>query len=260
MCTKYITLTISYANYDTHTKESVMAQTVSPIEANDIQQKDTRHESPTIPRTTGRWMGALFLAAFALYGLGTYFVEQATGPGTSANEILASESQIRIGALLIIANSIAIVAIGALMYRLATAAERHVRLAYLGARVFEGVFLALTAVFGLAVISAAGSGSTNVVSVLADGGNGAYQIAMIGLCAGSIPLFWALARAQAVPRWLGLWGVVGYSIFGAGAALELFDVSAGVLLSIPGGIFEVIFAGYLLWKGVLGPSTETQRS
>lgn len=237
-----------------------MAQTVSPTEASDIQQKSPRYESPVAPKATARWVGALFLAAFALYGLGAYFVEQATGPGAGANEILASESQIRTGALLIVANSIAVVAIGGLIYRLATVVERHVRLAYLGARVFEGVFLALTAVFGLVMIAAAESGSTNLTSVLTESGNAAYQIAMIGLCAGSIPLFWALARSQALPRWLGLWGVVGYAIFGAGAALELFDVSAGVLLSIPGGIFEVTFAVYLLWKGVLGPSMEERRS
>lgn len=237
-----------------------MPQTASPTKTSDIQRKDPRHESPMTTTATGRWIGALFLAAFALYGIGALLIEQAAGSGASANEILASESQIRIGALLVVANSIAIVAIGALMYRLATAAERHVRLAYLGARVFEGVFLALTAVFGLATITAAESGSTNIMSVLAEGGNGSYQIAMIGLCAGSIPMFWALARSQAMPRWLGLWGVVGYAIFGAGAALELFDVPAGVLLSIPGGIFEITFAVYLLWKGVLAPTTEARRS
>jgi len=237
-----------------------MRQTFSPTAMSNNQRKDPRHESPTIPTATGRWIGALFLAAFALYGIGALLIEQTAGPGASANEILASESQIRIGALLVVANSVAIVAIGALMYRLATAAERHVRLAYLGARVFEGVFLALTAVFGLATITAAESGSANIVSVLAEGGNWSYQIAMIGLCAGSIPMFWALARSQAMPRWLGLWGVVGYAIFGAGAALELFDVPAGVLLSIPGGIFEITFAVYLLWKGVLAPTTEARRS
>lgn len=237
-----------------------MPQTVSPTKTSNTQQKDPRHESPIMPKATARWIGALFLAAFALYGLGAYLIDQATTSGASANEILASESQIRTGALLIVANSIAIVAIGTLMYRLATAAGRHVRLAYLGARVFEGVFLALTAVFGLAMIAAAESGSTHLVSVLTEGGNGSYQIAMIGLCVGSIPLFWTLARSRVMPRWLGLWGVVGYAIFGAGAALELFDVSAGVLLSIPGGVFEVTFAVYLLWKGVLGPSTQARRS
>lgn len=228
-----------------------MTQTVTPTGTSGIQQQEPR-QGPVIPEAIGRWIGALFLAAFALYGLGAYLIEQATGPGASANEVLASESQIRTGALLIVANSIVIIAIGALMYRLAATAARHVRLAYLGARVFEGVFLAVTAVFGLAAISAAESSSPNLVSVLSDGGNGAYQIAMIGLCAGSIPLFWSLARSRSAPRWLGFWGVVGYAIFGAGAALELFNVSAGLLLSIPGGIFEVAFAGYLLWNGVLG--------
>lgn len=238
-----------------------MTQTpVSPTTTSVIRQSVPAHESPAIPKAVGRWIGALFLAAFALYGLGAYLIEGATGAGASANEILASEPQIRLGGVLIVANSIAIIGIGVLMYRLATAVDPSVRLAYLSARVFEGVFLALTAVFGLAMISAAGTGDTNLVSALTDGGNGAYQIAMLGLCAGSIPLFWSLAKSEFIPRWLGLWGVVGYAIFGAGATLELFNVPAGVLLAIPGGIFEVAFAVFLLWKGAPDAFSEERAS
>jgi hypothetical protein len=232
-----------------------MEQTTSPRRIAGTEKEYGHSEDPSIPRAYGRWMGALFLAAFALYGVGSLLIERVTRDGATADEILRSQAQLRMGALLIIANSIAVVAIGVLMYRVATAAaERHVRLGYLGSRVLESVFLALGAVFALMLIPLAESADANSVNVLTEGGNVAYQIGMIGLCVGSIPLFLALTNSQALPKWLGLWGVVGYTIFGAGAALEILGVTAGVIMSIPGGIFEVTFAVYLLWKGVLGPS------
>ncbi len=209
-------------------------------------------------RAIGRWIGALFLAAFGLYGGGSILVEQVTSTDSIINEIMASQSQLRIGALLIVANSIAIVTIGALMYRLAATTSPYIRLAYLGARLFEGTFLAIGAVFVLLLIPAAEAGNLDLSRVLIEGNNLAYQTAMIGLCAGSIPLFWTLVKVRAMPRWLGLWGVIGYAIFGTGAALEIYDVSAGVMLSIPGGIFEVTFAIYLLWKGLPVSSTEAR--
>jgi hypothetical protein len=206
------------------------------------------------PTAIARWTGALFLAAFGLYGVGALLVEQVAGKGIPS-EVLSSQSQLRAGALLIVANSIAVVAIGALMYRLAAVVGHPIRLAYLGARIFEATFLAFGAVVALVQISAAESAGIDLVTVLSDNADAAYQIAMIGLCAGSIPLFWALTNSHAMPRWLGLWGVLGYAVFGAGAVLEICGVSAGVALSIPGGIFEFVFAIYLLRRGALGQFT-----
>lgn len=203
----------------------------------------------------GRWIGVLMLAAFGLYGGGSLLVEDITSADAITNEISGSLTQLRVGALLIVANSIAVIAIGALMYRLAVNTSPSIRFAYLGARLFEGVFLAVGAVFVMLLVPAAEAGNDELARVLTEGNNVAYQIGMIGLCVGSIPLFWAWVKARAIPRWLGLWGVAGYAIFGTGAALEIYGVAAGTILTVPGGIFEVTFAIYLIWKG-LPPTTE----
>lgn len=208
-------------------------------------------------KSAGRWIGALMLAAFGLYGSGSILVEQVTSADVVTSEILASQSQLRIGALLIVANSVAVIAIGALMYRMAATTSEIVRLAYLGTRLFEGVLLAIGAVLVLLLIPAAEAGNGDIAVILTCGNTMAFQVAMFGLSVGSIPLFWSLANCRELPRWLSLWGVIGYAIFGAGAALEIYGVSAGVILSVPGGLFEVTFAIYLIWKGLPATSKGT---
>jgi hypothetical protein len=57
-------------------------------------------------------------------------------------------------------------------------------------------------------------------------------------------------QAEVHTCWLALWGLAGYAIFATGALLELLGFSYGLTLSIPGGIFELVFGIGLFTKGV----------
>jgi hypothetical protein len=85
---------------------------------------------------------------------------------------------------------------------------------------------------------------------IAERGNAvAYRVAMIALGIGSVP-FWYLAyRVGLVPRALAAFGVVGYAIFATGYALDLLGLDVGLLAAIPGGLFEVAVAVWLIAKG-----------
>ena len=73
---------------------------------------------------------------------------------------------------------------------------------------------------------------------------------MAGLGAGSLFFCYLLFRSGLVPRFLAVWGFVGYSVFAAGCVLELFGfAAAGVVGAIPGGLFEVFFGIWLIVKG-----------
>ena len=52
-----------------------------------------------------------------------------------------------------------------------------------------------------------------------------------------------------VPRTLALWGVIGYAIHLTGAIAEVFGIHVSLLLSLPGGLFEVAFGIWLIAKG-----------
>ena len=78
----------------------------------------------------------------------------------------------------------------------------------------------------------------------------AYNVAMAGLSIGSLFLCVLLYTSGLVPRFVGVWGFVGYAVFAAGCVLELLGFTgAGVIATIPGGLWELFFAVWLIVKG-----------
>ncbi len=178
------------------------------------------------PRTTARIIGILFLAAFFLYGIGTSVATNAT----------AGSAPLVIGVGMMLLNSGAVITIGALVYPVVRPHSPAVAVGYLAARIFEGSFLAVGAIALLT-----GAVALNFV---------AYNTAMAGLGIGSLFFCVVLYRARLVPRFLAAWGFIGYATFATGSVLELLGVAgAGLPAAIPGGLFEVFFAIWLLVRG-----------
>lgn len=176
-------------------------------------------------RRTARTVGTLFLAGFFLYGIGSSIATTAS-PG----------ALLTTGAVMMLLNSVAVVTIGALMLPVLRPHAPTVAVGYLGTRIFEGTFLAVGAIALLL-----GFGNTNFL---------AYNIAMAGLGIGSLFFCVALYRSHLVPRFLAVWGFVGYASFAAGCFLELGGVAgAGLVSTVPGGLFEIFFAIWLIARG-----------
>ena len=176
------------------------------------------------PRTTARSVGILLLAAFVLYGVGNSLATTSSGiPST-------------VGLVMMLLNSAAVIAIGVLMLPILRPHAPAIAIGYLATRIFEGTFLAVGTI---ALI--VGATSTNVV---------AYNIAMAGLGIGSLFFCFALYRFGIAPRFLAIWGFVGYASFAAGSLLELVGVAgAGLVSAIPGGLFEIAFGIWLIVRG-----------
>ncbi len=176
-------------------------------------------------RKIARIVGTLMLAAFFLYGIGSSIATTAS-PGV----LLAT------GAVMMMLNTVAVIAIGALMLPILRPQAPAIAVGYLVTRIFEGAFLAVGAIALLA-----GFAGTNFL---------AYNIAMAGLGIGSLFLCVALYRSRVVPRFLAVWGFVGYASFAAGSFLELTGVAgAGLVSTVPGGLFEIFFAIWLIARG-----------
>ncbi|MFV2197847.1 DUF4386 family protein [Nocardiopsis sp. LOL_012] len=180
------------------------------------------------PRSTGRVAGALFLAAFVLYGGGGALSDRPVGLG------------------LMLANSVAVALIGAALFRALRGSAPRVAWSYLSVRVVEAVLLALGVLF--------------LASGEAAGNDIAYGIAMFALGAGSVPFFLVLAAQRRVPRWFAWWGAAGYAALAVGAVLEFAVAGAGVVLAVPGGLFEVAFGFLLLWRGLPGARTGAEEA
>ena len=84
---------------------------------------------------------------------------------------------------------------------------------------------------------------------LKNGGAFSYQIGMALWGLGGILFCSLLYKSKLVPRLLAVWGFIGYIVFIAGTVLELFGNNIGVVLSIPGGLFEISLSIWLIVKG-----------
>lgn len=214
---------------------------------------------PDAHRGAARAIGLLILLGYLAYGPAqAMIVSMLEGP-TALSTVAANATQLAIGAVLMLINSAAVVAIGVLMFRVARPYGEGIALGYLATRIVESIVMTVGIVFLLLQIplageaaeaGAAGLSSLQVLSTIASEANFyAYQVAMIGLGVGSVPLWYLVFRSRLIPRGLAALGIAGYAIFASGAVLEILGLQVGLLLSIPGGLFEVAVAIWLIVRG-----------
>ncbi|MBO4205058.1 DUF4386 domain-containing protein [Micromonospora echinofusca] len=173
----------------------------------------------------GRYAGAFILLAFGFYGIGSALAGQFAGT------------------VLVVLNSVMVFAIGVLVFRVLRRPHPGAAWTYLVARGAEAFLLTA----GIVLLDPVGAGAADI----------AYQVAMLALALGSLPFCLALHRRRWVPRWLAIWGFAGYALLATGMVAELTGASVGVVLAIPGGLFEVVFGILLLVRG-FAPATAGQ--
>jgi hypothetical protein len=204
-----------------------------------------------------RWIGALFLAAFFLYGLGSGLVTSVAGGPGSLSTISANPSSLVLGAFMMLLNSVAVVSIGVLFFPILEQYGKRTAVAYLTARILEGVFLAVGVLSLLMILPLAQqfgnaespAWATGLASLATQWNTMAFQIAMMSLGLASLFMCSLLFQTRLIPRFLSVWGFVGYAIFMTGAIAEIFGIHIGILLSVPGGLFEVALGFWLIVKG-----------
>ncbi len=179
--------------------------------------------STSLQVNKARIIGTLFLLAFLLYGIGRNLFE---------SEVFAQKY---IGASLIIMNSIVVFFIGIFLRKTIIKFSVLAGNTYLFSRVIEAIAL-ISIVLNL----------IPKVSISMDYG---YFIAMLVLGIGSIPMCYIFYKHKLAPKWLALWGVIGYAVFAFGFLMELFGKEWSMYLLILGGLWEITFAIWLIIKG-----------
>jgi hypothetical protein len=147
-----------------------------------------------------------------------------------------------------LSNCAFVAAIGVLLFPLVMPFSTQVGYSYFAARIIESILLAAGVLFLLLSASSQVT-AAGIPSLSLAGNNLAYQAAMIALGLGSISFWYVTYRYRLLPAWLGLAGAIGYPIFAAGALLELFGLKVGLYAAIPGGLFEVGLAIWLIVRG-----------
>ncbi len=186
------------------------------MESNSIIQTINTH----IKIYKARTIGLFFLLAFFAYGFGRSLFES------------ESHSEKYLGALLIITNSIMVLFIGILLRRTLQQYHGWVANIYLITRVVESIAL--------------GSIVLNLIRAVHISEDYGYFLAMLVLGLGSMPMCYALYKHSISPSWLALWGILGYAIFSFGFLMEFFGRAWSMYLLIPGGLWEITFAIWLM--------------
>jgi hypothetical protein len=223
------------------------ATATAPIPASNHSTSPPVVRPDSSVRRTARIVGVLFLAGFLAYGVGSLI---ATGIVRSADRS-GSTALFVTGAALMLLNSAFVIGIGVLMFPILRAHNKAIAAGYLGTRIFEGVVLAI-GVVSLMVLT--GSHAIDANSVY-------YNVAEAGLGIGSLFFCALLFRTGLVPRFLAVWGFIGYACFAGGTLLELFGLAgAGLVGAIPGGLFELTFGIWLIARGFASTATVRSRA
>jgi hypothetical protein len=214
-------------------------------------------EAPATFRGTAVAAGLLLLGAFVTYGGGTALVNSVLTADDPASALATGELALRVGAILMLTDALFVAMIGVLLYSVGRRIDERVAVGYLATRIFEAVGLAVGVVFVLLPVTLAGQEVDDVAALAAVAGQGnaiAYRIAMIALGVGSVPFCYLAYRARLIPRFLAALGMAGYAILSAGYALDILGLDVGLLLAIPGGLFEAAVAIWLIARGFSSPS------
>src|SRR6185503_2249884 len=219
---------------------------VNPIPAADHSTSPPAIRPDSSVSRTARIIGVLFLAGFLAYGVGSLI---ATGIVRS-DDRGSSTALFVTGAALMLLNSAFVIGIGVLMLPILRPHNEAIAAGYLGTRIFEGVGLA-GGVVSLIVLTGSAAIDANTVC---------YNVAEAGLGIGSLFFCALLFRTGLVPRFLAVWGFIGYACFAAGTLLELSGVAgAGLVGAIPGGLFELTFGIWLIARGFASPRPPAAR-
>jgi hypothetical protein len=207
-------------------------------------------------KTSGRIVGSMLLIAFVVYGGGSILATSVTGTPVVLADVIGSQDRLTAGVLLMLLNSAIVITIGVAAYPVLERHHRATATAYLLTRGFEAAMLAVSSVLLLALVPLADEaaatseqGLAALARVTQETSLTAYWVAMIGLSLGSLLFCRVLFRERLVPRLVAVWGSVGYALLATGGALELFGHEVGILLGVPGGLFEATLGVLLVAKG-----------
>jgi hypothetical protein len=164
-----------------------------------------------------------------------------------------------IGAVLWLMAVAGDVAHGVLMFPILKQHSERIAIGYLSFRIVDAVFIAIMVLFILLQMplgseylkaTAADAHHLQALSVLSvQASQYAYDIAMGILGIAGMMLCYAFYRTTLIPRWLAVWGLVGYAIIFCGMVSEIMGSGLGLVSSIPGGLWEVFVGVWLIVKG-----------
>lgn len=198
------------------------------------------HPASVSRRSIAITVGILFVVQMLTAMVGTSLI-QAFEPGDTARTPIA------IGVLFMMVAGLAVVGIGVLMYQILKTVDQRLALSYPILRVIE---FTVSMVCGVILLTQLEAVPNHLLWVYIPTGLGGLVLSYLLLVSG------------VVPRPIAVLGLVGYALLSLGVTLDLLGVldmnaGAGMLLLVPGGLFEfVAMPIWLIAKGFRPSSSD----
>ncbi len=196
-------------------------------------------KNPISRRTTATTVGVLFVVQMITAMFGTSLIQAFVDGDTD-------RVPLTVGVILMMCAGLAVVGIGLLMYPVLRDVNPRLARWYPVLRITECLVSAVCGVYLLARLQIV---PNHLLWVYVPTG------------LGGIILTYLLVISRLVPRAIALLGLVGYVSLTIGVPLDLLGVldmgsGAGLLLVVPGGLFELVFLPiWLITKGFSAPRT-----
>jgi len=210
-------------------------------------------------RTTARVVGVVYLAGFVVGIGGIGLIQSILGAPDHLSTVSANNMLLAFGAILWLMAVVGDAAHGVLMFPILKQHNERIAVGYLAARIVDAIFIAIMVLFILIQIPLgseyAQAAAPDMVYLQALGTLFtqaklyAYEIGMSTLGISGVLLCSTLYKANLVPRWLAVWGLLGYAILLCGMVSAVMGSGLGDLSSLPGGLWEVFMGVWLIAKG-----------
>lgn len=208
-------------------------------------------------RTTAIVVGVVYIAGFIVGIPANGLIQSILGDHlstVSANSILLA-----IGALLWLMTAVGDAAHGVLMFPILKQHSERIAIGYLASRIIDTAFLAVHVLFVLLQIPLSGeylkavAPTTSSLQALSTVSIQAYlyadNLGWIALGLAGLLLNYVFYRARLVPRWIAVWGLVGYTIIVCGMVSAVMGSGLALPSELPGGLWEIFVGGWLIARG-----------
>ena len=209
-------------------------------------------------RKTALIVGILFIVASAT-SITSFFFFDSIYSQDYLTVVSANESQVLIGALLMLTSVASIVGIPIALFSALKKCNENLALGYVGARIFEGFFFAVNIIILLSLLSLSQEFVTSAapnVDYFQTTGNLLLAdfewnsiLLDIPFAMSAIILNYLLYKSKLVPRWMSGWGFIGGAVWLPGALIGMFSLVDVTFLAAPIGLQEMALAVWLIARG-----------
>ncbi|WP_417595227.1 DUF4386 domain-containing protein [Parasphingorhabdus sp.] len=213
-------------------------------------------------RLSAALFGMFFILTFVSYGVGLGLIDAAVTDADFLLHMAENERRIVIGVILTgLVHTVLNIGLAVIMLPIMKPFSERLAFGYFSAAIAATVILAVGALLSLMLSPLGGEAPSPqdyaAASALKAGGVAAYHLGMALWSVGGVLFCAALFQSRLVPRWMSVWGMIGYPVLLAGSIYQLFgpDELVATVSVIPGGLFEITLSLWLIVSGFNNSAT-----